>query len=89
MVYLSEDALAQIAAQQHRAAIDRERGAKTHRDRRDDALLELRARGWTNQRIADVLDVTEGAIRRMLKDKGQGNGSRGTAEEDRRDHQGG
>ena len=89
MIYLSEDALASIAAQQHRAAIERESGAKSHRDRRDQALLELRGRGWTNQRIADVLGVTEGAIRRMLKDKGKANGAGRAAEEDRRDHRDG
>jgi DNA-binding NarL/FixJ family response regulator len=67
VVYLSEEALSQIALQQHKA-LDH---AKKHRDRRDAALLELRARGWTHQRIADLLGVTEGAIRRMLKDKGK------------------
>ena len=89
MVYLTEDALAQIAAQQHRAALDRETGAKSHRDRRDEALVQLRDRGWTNQRIADVLGVTEGAVRRMLKGKGRADGSERAEEEDRRDHRDG
>ena|SRR2546430_6459689 len=47
-----------MSASAPRTIIARERQARA---------LELRKQGWPHQSIADDLDVTEGAVRKMLK----------------------
>jgi DNA-binding NarL/FixJ family response regulator len=63
MPYLGDEALAAQCVRNHKAAI----AAEGHYRKRDESVRELHDRGWSNQRIADLLEVSEGTIRRILR----------------------